>query len=237
MQLYCTTKPLEWWSGPLGAGPSKQLPCPWEGQQHSAQSSAALSSYSSESQEFIWMKLKVSRIWLPSLQLSNLIHERDSHALAEKDKQDAATRVTRMKEIVSNSSLPVLRSPPPHVHSHGRRPNCVWMSHSAATPWAQRSWSQINVESSEQRRSTCSVSKESNNDVFECVCDTAVALCCQSFLLHPKARTQTLDGKHTAAIGGVVKLNDPCSWWWDCASLTQHVWERNVHSCHKNVLH
>lgn len=115
MQLYCTTKPLEWWGGPLGAGPSKQLPCPREGQQHSAQSSAALSSYSSESQEFIWIKLKVRRIWLPSLQLSNLIHERDSHALAEKDKQDASTRVTRMKEIVLNSSLPVLRSPPPHI--------------------------------------------------------------------------------------------------------------------------
>lgn len=84
----------------LGVDPSKQLPGPWEGQQHSAQSSAALSSYFSECQEFIWIKLKVSRIWLPTLQLSNLIHERDSHALAEKDKQDASTRVTRIKEIV-----------------------------------------------------------------------------------------------------------------------------------------
>lgn len=143
MQLYCTTKPLEWWGGPLGAGPSKQLPCPREGQQHSAQSSAALSSYSSESQEFIWIKLKVRRIWLPSLQLSNLIHERDSHALAEKDKQDASTRVTWMKEIHLCRCCAARRLT---SHSHGPRPNCAWMSHTAATPWIQRhggSWSQI----------------------------------------------------------------------------------------------
>lgn len=96
------------------ADPSKQLPCPWEDQQHSAQGSAALSSYSSECQEFIWIKLKVSWIWLPSPQLSNRIHEQDSHALTEKDKQDASTRVTGMKEMVFehslNSSLLVLWS-------------------------------------------------------------------------------------------------------------------------------
>lgn len=106
MQLCCTTKTL---GGrlrqALGADPSKQLPCPCEDRQHSAQSSTALSSYSSECQEFIWIKLKVSWIWLSSPQLSNLIHERDSHAPAEQDKQDASTRVTRMKEIVFLHSL------------------------------------------------------------------------------------------------------------------------------------
>lgn len=58
--------------------------------------------------------------WLPSLERSNLIHERDSHALTEKHKQDASTRVTRMKHGL-NWSLLVLCSPLPHIPPHADR--------------------------------------------------------------------------------------------------------------------
>lgn len=42
----------------LGVGPSKQLPCPLEGQQHSAQSSAALSSDASKKSRVHLNKVK-----------------------------------------------------------------------------------------------------------------------------------------------------------------------------------
>ncbi len=112
-------------------------------------------------------------------------------------------------------------SAPPHIHPHKPRPDLAWMSHAAPTPRIQRhrgSWSQINVESTEQQWSTCSVSEESNNnDVFECVCDTALALNCQCFLHPPKA----LDGKHNAsqnweAAVGAFKVADPHLSQWVC---------------------
>lgn len=65
---------------------------------------------SSEFSSSLFLLLLMSKVHLdivkseqdlaPTPQLSNLLHERDLHALTEKDKQDASTRVTWIKEIV-----------------------------------------------------------------------------------------------------------------------------------------
>lgn len=65
----------------------------------------------------------MSWIRLPLPQIFNVIHSQDSHALREKDKQDAPTQMTGMKEIAFqhslNPSFPVLSRAELVVALHG----------------------------------------------------------------------------------------------------------------------
>lgn len=138
----------------------------WEGQQ---QSSAALSS---ESQEFIRIKLKASWI-LGSPPSSALIWSMSGTRTRSRRNTNRMPLLgwhgwnTVWTGLCWCCAVRCLTSHPTLTATkYG-----VWMNHTAATPWTQRhrgSGSQISVESTERWWSTSS--EETNNNVFDWVC-------------------------------------------------------------------